>query len=107
MYWLVGLILIVWLVWREEKAPIEAYRRTAFVAYAVQLALNVAWSFVFFGAHNPPFGLLVAVALFLAIIWAAYAFRRVSGLAALLMLPYIAWVAFATALNASIWFLNP
>ena len=96
----------VWLVWREEKPPIEAYRRTAFVAYAVQLALNVAWSFVFFGAHNPPVGLLVAVALFLAIVWATYAFRRVSGLAALLMLPYVAWVAFATALNASIWVLN-
>lgn len=91
-----------WLVW---QAGTPASRR-ALVPFFVQLVLNVLWSFAFFGARSPLFGLVVIVALWLAILWTILAFRQVNGWAAVLLLPYIAWVSFAALLNASIWWLN-
>ena len=93
-----------WLVWRTSAD--KASRRTALIAWFVQLALNVAWSFAFFGAHSPLAGLIVIVALLIAIVVTILAFRRIDGLAALLLVPYLAWVAFATVLNAAILSLN-
>lgn len=91
-----------WLVWREETPA----RWPALAAFAVQLALNIAWSFAFFGAQSPLLGLVVIVALIAAIVWTMIAFSSVSGLAAGLLVPYLAWVAFATVLNAAIYALN-
>jgi tryptophan-rich sensory protein len=78
----------------------------AFTLWLVQLALNFAWTPLFFGLHRPVaalaviVALLVAIVAFIAIRWSA---DRVS---ALLFVPYAAWVAFATLLNASIAKLN-
>lgn len=91
-----------WLVWREETPA----RWPALAAFAVQLALNIGWSFAFFGAQSPLLGLVVIVALLAAIVWTIFAFWPVSGLAAALLLPYLAWVAFATVLNTAIYALN-
>ena len=93
----------LWLVWRT---PPSAARAVGIAAFVVQLVLNVAWSWAFFGAHSPLLGLVVIVALIAAIVWTVLSFRRTSGLAAILMLPYLVWVSFATVLNASILALN-
>jgi translocator protein len=89
-----------WLVWRVGDA------RAALGIFAVQLALNMAWSFLFFGAKSPISGLVCIVLLWAAIVATIVAFRRKSGVAALLLLPYLAWVSFATALNTAIVTLN-
>ena len=94
-----------WLVWRAPASPPQ--RRAALVLYFVQLAVNVAWSFAFFGAQSPLAGLVVIAVLIVAIVATLLAFRRISGLAAVLLLPYLAWVAFAPVLNAAIYTLNP
>ena len=94
-----------WLVWRQDAIDLD--RRAALAAFAVQLILNVAWSWAFFGFHDPKLGLIVIVFLLGAIVWTVLAFRFVSRPAAVLMLPYLAWVCFATALNIGIVVLNP
>jgi translocator protein len=76
------------------------------VPFFVQLALNIGWSFAFFGAQSPLLGLVVIGLLIAAIIWTMIAFWPISGLAALLLAPYLAWVLFATVLNAAIYRLN-
>ena len=75
--------------------------------YHLQLLLNFGWSFAFFGANSPLGGLLVIVPLLIAIVATIAAFRPLDRLASGLLWPYLAWVAFATLLNGSIWWLNP
>lgn len=93
-----------WLVWRARGfggAP------GALALFGVQLALNVAWSWLFFGLRSPGLALADLVALWVAIVATAVAFRRVRPVAGGLLLPYLAWVTFAGALNLEIWRLNP
>jgi tryptophan-rich sensory protein len=93
-----------WWVWKQpESTP----RKWGLVAYWVQLVLNAAWSFAFFGMRNPTAGLLVILALLSAILVTTVYFWRAHRLSGLLFLPYLAWVSFATVLNFSIWQLNP
>ena len=101
----VMMAVAAWLVWRAPASPPQ--RRAALVLYFVQLVVNVVWSFAFFGAQSPLGGLVVIAILLVAIVATILAFRRISGLAALLLLPYLAWVGFATILNAAIFSLNP
>jgi tryptophan-rich sensory protein len=88
------------MAWREGRG------RLGSLVYLLQLALNGAWPWLFFGQHRPDLALVCAVALFLAILGTTGAFWRVSRSAALLMVPYLAWVGFAVALNHAIWRLN-
>lgn len=99
LYTLMG--VAAWLVWRTGRG-----RRGALTWFAVQLVLNAAWTPVFFGLGSISGGLIVIIALELAILGTIVAFARRSRLAAVLMVPYAAWVAFALALNASLWSLN-
>lgn len=71
-----------------------------------QLALNGAWSWLFFGMRSPLAGLLDIGALLVALVATTLVFRRVDRVAAALLLPYLLWVAFATALNAELFRLN-
>ena len=87
-----------WLVWRGAGP----YRGRGLAAFAAQLALNFAWTPVFFGAGAPRLGLVVIVAVWLAAGWWAFEAWRVRPVAGGLQLPYLAWVTFATALNAAI-----
>lgn len=80
--------------------------RIALIAFGVQLALNLAWSFLFFGLQNPGVAFFEILAMWIAIAITIVLFYRVSVPAALLMLPYLAWVSFASYLNYSIWKLN-
>jgi len=93
-----------WGVWRAPRGP---DRTRALGLYGVQLALNALWSPVFFGAHQLLGGLVVIGLLLVALALTVRAFFRVRRFAGALLVPYLAWVAYATALNAAIWRLNP
>ncbi|GGC10134.1 sensory protein TspO [Novosphingobium endophyticum] len=82
-------------------------RGFAVLAFIVQFGLNLAWSPVFFGAHQITGGLFVIVALDVALIVTAVLFYRVRPLAAVLLVPYIVWVLFATYLNFALLEANP
>ena len=79
---------------------------TALALFGVQLAVNVAWSPVFWGLERPDLGLVVLAVLLPLVVATIRAFDRVDRRAAALLLPYLAWVCFATALNYAIWTLN-
>ena len=93
-----------WRIWRSRGDTVA--RRRALSAFAVQLALNCAWPFAFFGGRSPVLGLLVIVTLAAAILWTVITFARLDPRAAWLMAPYAAWVAFAAVLNLGIVALN-
>jgi tryptophan-rich sensory protein len=102
--WTVLYLLIAvagWLVWRARPRD-----RRALGLWGAQLALNAAWSFVFFGLHRPGAALVEIALLLVFVLATAAAFFRARRLAGALLVPYAAWVAFATYLNAGIWILN-
>ena len=80
--------------------------RVALAAFAGQMVLNVAWTPTFFAAQNLLAGLVVITALWPAVLVTVLAFDRVDRRAALLLLPYLAWVTFAAVLNFQFWQLN-
>lgn len=82
-------------------------RRAAIAVFLAQLALNAAWSFAFFAAHSPLGGLVVILPLEALILLTIALFFRLDRIAAFCLVPYAAWVAFATYLNAGLWMLNP
>ena len=88
------------------KAPRSSARRSALIAMGVQLVLCALWTPVFFGAQSMLAGLVVITLLLAAIVAAVAAVWRVHAGAGALLLPYLAWVGFATVLNLSIWMLN-
>ncbi|HBF60849.1 MAG TPA: TspO protein [Methyloceanibacter sp.] len=93
-----------WLVWRSPSD--EGDKKTALTWFAIQLVLNVTWSFAFFAMHSPIAGLAVILWLLVAIVLTMVFFDRVSRAAALLLVPYLLWVGFATGLNFALWALN-
>lgn len=82
-------------------------RGMAAIAFAIQFALNLAWSPLFFGAHRMSAALVLLGLLDLAVIVTLVLFRRVRPLAATLLLPYLAWILFATVLNYEFLAANP
>jgi translocator protein len=93
-----------WLFFRAKGSDED--RKLGLIWFGIQLALNVAWSFAFFWLRSPGAGLLVILLLLVAIAITIVLFSRSSRGAALLLLPYLLWVCFATALNFAFWFLN-
>jgi translocator protein len=93
-----------WLVWREGFTKPEV--RSALALYGVQLAFNLAWSWLFFGLRQPLLALIDIVVLLALVALTVGRFAPVSRTAAGLMLPYLVWVAFAAALNGAFWWLN-
>lgn len=101
---LYGLMAVsAWLVWKQNGFRAAS---TALTLFFVQLALNLAWSFIFFDAHAIGWALVEIVVLLAAISATIGAFRLHSVLAAWLLVPYALWVGYATLLNAAIWTLN-
>jgi tryptophan-rich sensory protein len=94
-----------WMFWRAEGRLED--RKLGLIAFITQLALNAAWPFAFFGMRSPGAGLVVILLLLVAIVVTIVLFDRSSRTAALLLVPYLLWVCFATALNFAFWFLNP
>lgn len=89
----------VWLVWRVRD---EHDVTIALLWFTAQLALNVGWSVAFFGLRSPVGGLLVIVMLWWCIAATIFAFAPLSAPAAAMLVPYLAWVTFAAALNGAI-----
>lgn len=92
-----------WLVWK--RGGFGAQRRPLGLFF-VQLALNAAWSPIFFGLKQPGLALVEILGLWLAIVGTIAVFQRVDRLAARLLVPYLAWVTFASVLNLALWRLN-
>ena len=84
-----------------------AERGIALAMFAVQLVLNLAWTPLFFGAHQMTWALYLLIVLDIAVAITVYLFWKVRTRAALLLLPYLAWVCFATLLNWQFLQLNP
>ena len=95
--------IAAWRVWRRDGMR-EA--RAALVLFALQLALNLTWSIVFFGLRAIGAALVEIIVLLLAILATTVVFWQRDRVAGMLFVPYAAWVAFATVLNAALWRLN-
>jgi tryptophan-rich sensory protein len=93
------------LIWRQGLA--QKGVRAALVIFLVQLVLNALWSVVFFGLQSPLWGVVVIIALWIAILITIIKFFKLSTAAGSLMLPYILWVSFAAVLNVALFMLNP
>ena len=93
-----------WKIWETE--PLSAARSKAMVWFLVQLALNAAWSPVFFGWHDTKTALVIIVALLIAISATIVSTSRVDWVAAWLLAPYLVWVAYATTINAGVVAMN-
>ena len=92
-----------WRVWRQRSAP---GRGVALSVFGVQLALNLAWSFIFFGAQRIDLAMVDIVLLLLSIVVTAVLFWRIDRPAGLLFVPYIVWVGYAATLTLSLLILN-
>ncbi len=101
LYVLIG--TAAWLIWRRPGLG----QRRALVLWGWQLLLNAAWSPVFFGLHSPALALCVMLPLLMLIGLTLRQFAVLRPLAALLMLPYAAWMCYATYLNLGFLWLNP
>ena len=97
--------LSLWRLWRRARDHAEGARR-AISLFLLQLALNAAWSPVFFGLHAIRSGLAIMVALVFVLIATILAAHRVDRPAAWLLAPYLGWIMYATSLNIGIALLN-
>jgi len=105
--WAVLFLMIAiagWLIW--EKVGFSG-GALALSLYALQLVLNAAWSGIFFGMRRMDLAFAELCLLWLSILACIIVFWPIDMRAALLMVPYLAWVSFAGALNVSLWRLNP
>lgn len=92
-----------WRVWRQEASQA---RKQALFVYGLQLALNLLWSFLFFGLQQIGWSLVEIVVLLLVILVNTVLFWRLDRLAGALFVPYAAWVSYATILTGTLWLLN-
>ena len=95
--------IAVWQVWQSEPSPLRSGGITLFI---VQLALNLVWSWMFFHEHEIGLALADAILLWAVVGVTTLVFQRITPSAALLMLPYLAWLTFAAFLNVGFWRLN-
>ena len=93
-----------WLVWRA-RGLVRA--RAALTLFVAQLVVNALWTWLFFVWHHAGWAFAEILLLWLLIVATMLAFSRTSQLAAALLLPYLVWVSFASALTFSLWQLNP
>jgi benzodiazapine receptor len=99
-----AMAVTAWLVWRRQGL---VGVRLPLALFGLQLALNLAWTGLFFALRQPGLAFGEILLLCAAILATLGAFGRVSRVAGLLLIPYLAWVTFAAALNLAIWRLNP
>lgn len=93
------------LVWDRIESDKETVKK-ALIFFIIQLGLNALWSYLFFGLQNPLLAGIEIILLWLMIYETYLKFSKINKLSGYLMLPYLAWVSFATILNWSIWWLN-
>jgi tryptophan-rich sensory protein len=93
-----------WLVWRErgfKGAPVALW------LFVIQLVANAIWTWLFFALRAGALSMAEILVLWLLVAATIFKFWPVQRVAALLLLPYLAWVSFASALTLSLWRLNP
>ena len=96
--------IAAWLVWRADGFRAAQGTLTLFL---VQLAPNALWSWLFFGWHRGGLAFADILLLWVLVVATLIAFWRVRALAGALLVPYLLWVSFASALNYAVWQLNP
>jgi benzodiazapine receptor len=94
--------IAAWLVWRSAGS-----RAVALCLFGAQLAANVLWSWLFFAWHRGALAAVEVLVLLALIVATVAAFWRISHLAALLLVPYLVWVGFASVLTWAVWRSNP
>jgi translocator protein len=116
LYALMG--ISVYLVYRAAPDVISSGRvsvgvrsnaeavRFALIVFFVHLFFNGIWSLIFFGMHRPGLAFLDILVILGMIVWLIFLFGKIDILAAVLLVPYLLWVSFASALNFAIWRLN-
>ncbi|AXC48348.1 tryptophan-rich sensory protein [Paracoccus suum] len=105
--WTTIYLLMAFAVWRILRAPAdEAQRWRALGLFLVTLAVNAAWSWMFFAAHSPALGLVNIIPQLALIALTNTRFRRIDPIAGAALLPLLLWVGYATLLNLAIWRLN-
>ena len=102
LYILIG--ISVFLIWNKGLSSQNA--APAFILFWIQLAVNIAWSIVFFGKKSQGGGVITIAALWLLILATLVISLRVSAWAGGLLIPYLVWVSLASYLNAGVWLLN-
>jgi tryptophan-rich sensory protein len=101
LYVLMG--VAAWLVWREVGF---SGARLALSLFIIQLVLNALWSYLFFGLQRPMIAFIEIIVLWCAILATLVSFWKVRPAAGALLIPYLCWVSFASALNYQLWRLN-
>ncbi len=104
--WTALYLLMAFAGWRVLRQLTSPARRTALLLFFGQLALNVAWSWMFFAAHSPLLGLINIIPQWLVIVATIVTFARLDPPAAWCLAPLAAWVGYAAVLNAAVWWLN-
>ena len=105
--WTALYVAMAFALWRILRVPeASSARRLALSLFFIQLGLNAAWSWMFFGAHSPLLGLINIGPQLVFIFFTIVAFHRLDRIAAWCLVPLAAWVAFACLLNLEIWRLN-
>ena len=99
-------VLMAVAAWRIGRVLDTASRQRAIGMFCVQLLLNAIWSPVFFGLEAPRLGLAIIIAMVAAVIATLVAFWRLDRIAGIMLVPYLCWISYATALNAAIVVLN-
>jgi tryptophan-rich sensory protein len=102
-YLYITMAIAAWMVWRQSTHP---KRNRAIILYFVQLILNALWTPLFFGLQAPGWALLNIILLDIVVLATFIEFRNIRALAGWLLVPYLAWIFFATILNATLWGLN-
>lgn len=101
LYVAIGVSLFLVWITKGDKSFIKTY-----LPFYIQLALNAIWSIVFFGLHLPWLGCVVIISLVATIIWTILVFKNYSKVSAWILVPYLAWVLFATYLTFGVAILN-
>ena len=96
--------IAAWLVWREPRA---GERKVALTLFVVQLAFNALWSWLFFAWHQGALAFIDVLLLLVLIAATIVSFWRLSRVAAVLLVPYVLWVGFASVLTWAVWRGNP
>lgn len=102
LFVLMGIAL--YLIWESGTERRDV--RVALGIFGLQFLLNILWSFLFFGMKSPLLGFIDILLLWVMILFTIRAFYQVKKSAAYFLIPYIAWVTLASALNGAIYFMN-
>ena len=105
--WTILYVMIAYAGWRAWNSDAASGQGVAFIVFAAQLALNAAWSGIFFGLRRMKAALLECGALWLVIAINIILFLQIDLTAGLLLIPYLCWVTFAALLNAAVLARNP